>query len=120
MKFGERVRVLRQQRQFTQQKLAELVGVSVGYISKVETERLQFGDYPSEKFIHKLSEALETDEDELLLLTERVPEPIRRRVLERPDVFGRLAQLDDRSLDSVLVHVEEVGTPVDQKPKRAI
>ena len=74
-------RVLRQQRQLTQQKLAVQLGVSVGYISKVETERLQFGDYPSEKFIHKLAEALEADEDELLLLTERVPEAIRRRVV---------------------------------------
>lgn len=115
MKFGERVRVLRQQRQLTQQKLAVQLGVSVGYISKVETERLQFGDYPSEKFIHKLAEALEADEDELLLLTERVPVAIRKRVLERPDVFGPLAQLDDRSLDSVLLHVQETGTAVGKK-----
>jgi len=119
MKFGERVRVLRQQRQLTQQKLAERVGVSVGYISKVETERLQFGDYPSEKFIHKLAEALEADEDELLLLSERVPEPIRKRVLERPDVFGPLAQLDDRSLDSVLLHVQVTTTAVRKKSESA-
>lgn len=119
MKFGERVRALRQQRQLTQQKLAVQLGVSVGYISKVETERLQFGDYPSEKFIHKLAEALEADEDELLLLTERVPEPIRRRVLERPDVFGPLAQLDDRTLGSVLRHVQKKATASRKKPEGA-
>jgi hypothetical protein len=87
----------------------------VGYISKVETERLQFGDYPSEKFIHKLAEALDAEENELLLLTERVPEAIRKRVLERPDVFGPLAQLDDRSLDFVLLHIREAATALGKK-----
>lgn len=62
--------------------MAEKIGVTVGYISKVEKERLQFGDYPSEKFIHKLADALQCDEDELLLLTDRVPPAIQMRVLE--------------------------------------
>ena len=102
MKFGERVREIRQQRKLTQQKLAEKLGVSVGYISKVETERLQFGDYPSEKFIHKLADALQCDEEELLMLAQRVPDRIRIRVLQRPDVFGALAECDDKTLDKVL------------------
>ncbi|WP_390620704.1 helix-turn-helix domain-containing protein [Gimesia algae] len=33
----------------TQQKLSELLGVSLSYISKVENKRLNGGDYPSEK-----------------------------------------------------------------------
>jgi len=102
MKFGERVRELRQLQKLTQQKLAEQLDVSVGYISKVETERLQFGDYPSEKFIHKLADALNADEDELLLLTDRVPRLIRKRVLERPDVFRELAAMSDDELDQLL------------------
>jgi transcriptional regulator with XRE-family HTH domain len=76
MKFGERVRELRQQRGLTQQKLAEKLGVTVEYVSGVETERLQFGDYPSEKFIHKLADALQCDEDELLLMTDRLLDQI--------------------------------------------
>jgi len=63
MRFGNRVRELRIERNSTQQKLAEKVGVTVGYISKVETEQLQSSDYPSEQFIHKLADALECDED---------------------------------------------------------
>ena len=106
MKFGERVRELRQQRGLTQQKLAEKLGVTVGYISKVETERLQFGDYPSEKFIHKLADALQYDEDELLLLTDRVPPTIQMRVLERPEAFRRIAELDDNTLDRLLDQIE--------------
>ena len=87
MRFGERVKELRLQRKLTQQKVAEKIGVTVGYISKVEKERLQFGDYPSEKFIHKLADALQCDEDELLLMTDRVPPAIQIRVLERPGAF---------------------------------
>ena len=102
MRFGERVRELRLQRKLTQQKVAEKIGVTVGYISKVEKERLQFGDYPSEKFIHKLADALQCDEDELLLLTDRVPPAIQMRVLERPEAFRRIAELDDRTLDRLL------------------
>lgn len=107
MKFGERVRELRLQRKLTQQKVAEKIGVTVGYISKVEKERLQFGDYPSEKFIHKLADALHCDEDELLLLTDRVPPTILMRVLERPEAFRRIAELDDRTLDRLL---DQIGS----------
>ena len=106
MRFGERVKELRLQRKLTQQKVAEKIGVTVGYISKVEKERLQFGDYPSEKFIHKLADALQCNEDELLLLTDRVPPAIQMRVLERPEAFRRIAELDDRTLDRLLDQIE--------------
>lgn len=102
MRFGERVKELRLQRKLTQQKVAEKIGVTVGYISKVEKERLQFGDYPSEKFIHKLADALQCDEDELLLLTDRVPPAIQMRVLERPDLFRQLAEMSDADLEHLL------------------
>lgn len=105
MKFGRHVRKLREQRGFTQQELADCVGVSVSYISKVENERLHFGDYPSEKFIHKLAEELEADEDELLLLTNRVPHSIRRRIKQRPEAFRAFANLDDKSMDRMLTQL---------------
>ncbi len=113
MTFGERVRELRLQRKFTQRKLAEKVGVTVGYISKVEKERLQFGDYPSEKFIHKLADALQCDEDALLLLTDRVPPTIRTtihmRVLERPDLFRVVAGMNDQQMDEFLEQFGKKG-----------
>lgn len=102
MKFGERVRALRIGQQLTQRELARRLCVSVSYISKVENERLHFGDFPSEKFIHKLAEELNCDEDELLLLTDRVPEAIRRRVQERPDAFRQLANLNDQELSKIV------------------
>ena len=101
MQFGERVRVLRAQQAMTQQDLADCMGVSVSYISKVENGKLHFGDYPSEKFIHKLASELKADEDELLLLADKVPASIRKRIRQRPALFRKLAAMDKQSLDAV-------------------
>lgn len=103
MQFGKRVRQLRNQRQLTQRQLASELSVSDTYISKVENENLHFGDFPSEKFIHKLADVLDADEDELLLLADKVPEAIRKRVRERPNAFRMLASLDDKTLDHLIL-----------------
>jgi transcriptional regulator with XRE-family HTH domain len=86
-----------------------MVGVSFPYISRVETESLDFGPYPSEELIVKLANALEVDADELLLLAQKIPQPIRQRVLERPEAFRKLAALDDETLDLVLAEVDHLG-----------
>ena len=105
MEFGERVRELREQRGWTQRELSERLSVSVSYVSKVENDRLHFGDYPSVKFIHKLANELTADEDELLLLSDRVPDALRQRIRERPDVFNAVADLDDRDMDQLVKHI---------------
>lgn len=109
MQFGERVRHLRERRGWKQQELADRLDVSVSYISKVENERLHFGDYPSLKFIHKLAGELGTDEDELLLLSDRVPKDLRKRIQERPEVFFAVAQLDDDAMDRLLGLLKKVA-----------
>lgn len=101
MQFGEKVRELRVLRGLTQQIIADRMSVSVSYISKVENGKLHFGDYPSEKFIHKLAGELQADEDELLLLADKVPASIRIRIQQRPDLFKRLAKMDESELDMV-------------------
>lgn len=106
MRFGDRVRTLRTAMGLSQRALGERVGVSFTYISKVENGKLDFGDYPSEDLIRRLAAALDADEEELLLLAEKIPEPIRRRFFERPDAFRLLARLDDRRLDRVLAFLE--------------
>lgn len=108
MQFGERVRQLRTQRGLTQRDLAQRIGVSNTYISKIENGNLHFGDYPSEKFIHKLADVLQADEDELLLLADKVPAAIRKRVRERPDAFQALAGLDDKTLDGLMISINKV------------
>jgi transcriptional regulator with XRE-family HTH domain len=99
MRFGDRMRQLRTRRNILQSELADGMGVSVSYISKVENEKLHFGDYPSGKFIHKLASALEADEDELLLLADKVPASILKRIQKRPELFRQIAKLDRSALD---------------------
>ena len=107
MKFGEKIRELRKSQNLTQKELGDLVGVTFAYISKVENERLDFGDYPSEALIGKLAAALGTDEDELMLLAKKIPENIRQRVLERPDAFRKFADLKDTDIDQLLEQIEK-------------
>jgi len=47
---------------------------------------------------------LDGDRDELLLMAQKVPLSIRRRVIQRPDAFRELAALDDATLDRVLAY----------------
>lgn len=100
--FGQRVRELRLARGMSLRDLAPLVGVGYTYLSKVENGRLDFGDYPSDALIHRLADSLKADEDELLLLAERIPDDIKKRVLQRPDAFRMLARCDDATLDKVI------------------
>lgn len=88
-------------RGLTQQSIADRMSVSVSYISKVENGKLHFGDYPSEKFIHKLAGELKADEDELLLLADKVPASILSRIRQRPEFFRKLAKMDVNELDAL-------------------
>jgi transcriptional regulator with XRE-family HTH domain len=107
MTFGERIRQLRKEKNLSQRDLATKVGVNFTYISKIENEKLDFGDYPSEELIRKLAKALRADADELLILAEKIPEGIKKRVMERPDVFRKLAKLDDERLDKLLENLDD-------------
>jgi transcriptional regulator with XRE-family HTH domain len=104
--FGQRVRELRRVKNLGQRALAARVGVSFTYVSRIENENLDFGPYPSDALIGKLAAALDADEDELLLLAQKIPQGIKRRVLERPQAFRTLAALDDKTLDLVLAEVK--------------
>ena len=91
MNFGEQVRQLRKAKNLTLRGLAGRVGVDFTYLSKIECGRLDFGDYPGEGLIVKLAKALGAEEEELMPMAEKVPESIRRRVIQRPDAFPQLA-----------------------------
>ena len=107
MTFGERIRQLRKAKDLSQRDLATMVKVNFTYISKIENEKLDFGDYPSEELIVKIAKALDADADELLILAKKVPEGVRNRVIQRPDAFRKLASLDDDALDKLLENLDE-------------
>jgi transcriptional regulator with XRE-family HTH domain len=106
MRFGEKIRELRKARNLGQRALADKVGISFTYLSKIENEKLDFGDYPSEELIRKLAKALGHDADELLLLAKKIPEDLRNRVLEKPDAFRKIAKLDNDELDALIREID--------------
>lgn len=108
MSFGEHVRTLRRAKGLTLRGLASQVGVGFTYLSRVETGTMTYGDYPSEALIHRLAEALGADEVELLLLAEKIPQPVRKRMLQRPDAFLAFAACDDRTLDKLMSQIGEL------------
>jgi hypothetical protein len=81
--------------------------VNFTYISKIENEKLDFAQFPSEQLIRSMAAALEADTDELLLLAQKIPEPIKKRVIERPDAFRKIASLDDDALNKLLDNLED-------------
>ena len=107
LRFGERLRQLRKAKNLSQRALAEKIDIDFTYLSKIESERLDFAQYPSETLIRKLAEALKADVDELLLLAKKIPPDIRDRVIERPDAFRKLAALDDETLNTILKQIDK-------------
>jgi transcriptional regulator with XRE-family HTH domain len=116
MTFGKRIRELRHGKEWSLRDLASKVDVGFTYLSRVENERLNFGDYPSDALIHRLADALEADEEELLILAKRVPEPVKKRFLQRPDAFRAFAGCDDETLDKLMAEIGK--TPKPRKTKR--
>ncbi len=107
VRFGERLRELRKAKNLSQRALAEKIDIDFTYLSKIESEKLDFAQYPSEPLIRKLAEALDADVDELLLLAKKIPPDIRDRVIERPDAFRKLASVDDETLNAILKQIEK-------------
>ena len=107
MQFGEKVRELRKAKNLTQRDLADKVAVNFTYISKIENGKLDFGDYPSDDLVRRLAKALGANTDEFLLLAEKMPKQIRKRVMERPDAFRKIAQLDDKALDKLMEELDD-------------
>ena len=105
MRFGKKIHTLRKAKAMTLRALAAEVDVGFTYLSKIENAKLGFGDAPSEKLIRRLADALGADEEELLLMADKIPAAIRKRIRERPDVFRALANCDDTTLDRVLVQL---------------
>jgi len=111
MKLGNRLRELRTAKGYTLRELSARVDVGFTYLCKIETGKLDRGHMPSDALLHKLAEELDGDENELLILAERIPYPIGRRVIERHEAFTILAKLGDKELNRLV--------RLAAKPKRA-
>lgn len=105
--FGNYIRALRKEKNMTQRELAEKVGINFTYLSKIENGKLKEVQFPSEETIIKLAKSLKADKDELLLLANKVPENIKNRVIEQPEVFRKFAKLSDSKLKEILKQLEK-------------
>ena len=106
MTLGQRLRELRRAKKLSLRELASRVDVGFTYLSKIENHKLEEGHCPSDKLLQSLAFELGGDEEELLLLAGKVPEQIRLRVIARPEVFRRLAELSDRKLDRIIAGLD--------------
>lgn len=100
--FGQRIKELRKAKGLGQRAVAAEVGINFTYLSKIENDKVDFAAFPSEETIRKLAKVLEADVDELLLMAEKIPDHIRKRVLEKPEAFRMIASLDNKSLDRLV------------------
>lgn len=66
MRFGQHIRDLRRARSLSQRARADRIGVSFTYVSKIENDKLDFGDYPSEEPIVRPTETGYTTKSEWL------------------------------------------------------
>ena len=91
--------------------------VGFHYLSKVENQKLDFGDYPSDGLICQLAVELDVDVVELLLRAKKVPDGMRNRIFERPEVFSaanvsdeRRIELDRRGMERALIYKTAILT----------
>jgi len=88
--FGQRLRELRKAKRLTQRELADRVGLSFTYLSKIENGAMQ---PPRGKTIADLANALDTDADELFGLAKKVPSQFLEHI--NPNVIKLIRTLRD-------------------------
>lgn len=88
MTFGQRLRELRKAKGITQRELANKVGISFTYISKIENIS---APPPREEVIVALAYALDVDADELLGLAKKVPFELLAQI-EQLEFFRELIE----------------------------
>jgi transcriptional regulator with XRE-family HTH domain len=91
--FGKIIRELRLEKtQYSLRKLAETVGISPAYLSRLESDR---DPPPSEEIVIKIARALATDSDELLSHANKVSPDLVKIIRNHPKsvpAFLRLAK----------------------------
>src|SRR5439155_25910171 len=85
------------------------------YLLKIQNGNLHFSDYPGERLNRKLSKVVGADVEELLLLAQKVPDSIKKRVIKRPEVFRKLASLDDKGLDEIEKTIDDMLRGMDPR-----
>lgn len=86
--LGTTVRTARVAAGISLRSMAEEIGISPAYLSRVETETIQ--GTPSEQIVYAFASVLKMDSDELMRLGGRIPKDVQNYILENPSVLKRL------------------------------
>lgn len=81
MDFGKKLRELRTAKGLTLRALADAIGLSFTYLSKIETGKLEYT--PAPDTIRALAKELEVDALELLRLADKLPVELEEIVVDK-------------------------------------
>jgi len=114
MSFGALLRLLRVQRGWTQEYVAERAGITVGSVSNLEREITQL---PNTETVERLAEVFGMAPEELdpRWLAERVV--AEARSLAQRQLIGRVLELGESGVAEILDRVAELAKPK-PKPRR--
>ncbi len=83
-KLGSFIRIARQDKDLSMSNLAKRCGVSVAFISYLESGKISTA---SNETLQSICKELGLDIDEILLLVDRVPEDIKDKLKTNPKLF---------------------------------
>jgi len=87
--FGSLLRKLRKNKGIGIKKMAPEIDLDYTYLSRIENDKVM----PSEQVIARISKYLRYDEDELLLMADKVPDDIKTILRENPqEALGYLRE----------------------------
>ncbi len=101
MEIGEYIRMLRKRKKISLRSLAAAVEIDPAHLSRIEAGKI----LPSESLILRLTEALSCDSDELMLLSGRITEKMRKFI-----------QIDPEYATSVLQNVAAMAVAEESVP----
>jgi transcriptional regulator with XRE-family HTH domain len=78
--LGQRIKQERLKRGLTQRELADAVGITVPYMSKIEANR----ETPTDEKLVRVAEVLRLNADELILAAGRMPSDVMDRLTADP------------------------------------
>jgi transcriptional regulator with XRE-family HTH domain len=114
--FSRKLRENRRKRGFTQEKLAELVGISTHYLAMLETAR----NFPTSDTLERLSAALEMPVYELFLIEHSPREELEQL---RQDIMNEINQTVNMAIKQSFAEEskkQKVYTVHDTKRKKVI
>lgn len=115
--FGARVRRLREKKQVTLRKFAEIVGKSPTYISMIERDEVK--SPPTEEVIRAIAKALEQDEDEMLATMGKVSSDLTATIAKHPREMAAFLRVANSLSSESIRHMTEQAEKQAQIEKQA-